>query len=114
MTVVIVLFTITTDETVLTNTFVIIDKLEADPVVLAGTGDAVINHILTVSALETWRTSAGVTSHITHTGCPILAGIVDGADVEVRGEFTVRSVETGSTRAGIIIFTVSGLKQVNS
>jgi len=91
----------------LADTLIVVNELEADAVVFAWTGDTMVDNMFTVSSFETIRTAAHVTGRVTNTGCLVLARIVRGADIKVRGELAVGSVEPRGARASVIISTAS-------
>ena len=83
LAVVVVLFAVPPNEPVLTDTLVVVDELEADPIVLAGSIDAVVDDMLTVPSLETVGAHAGVAGGVAAASRRVLARVVRGANVEV-------------------------------
>ena len=110
LAVVVVLFAVTPNEPILTDTLVVVDELEADPIVLAGAGDAVVDHVLTVSTLEAIWAHASVAGGVAVAGGLVLARVVSRADVEVRRELAMGAVEPSGAGTSVIILD-PGLKQ---
>ena len=110
LAVVVVLFAVTPNEPILTDTLVVVDELEADPIVLAGAGDAVVDHVLTVSTLKAIRAHASVAGGVAVARRLVLARVVGRADVEVRRELAMGSVEPSGAGTSVIILD-PGLKQ---
>ena len=110
LAVVVVLFAVTPNEPILTDTLVVVDELEADSVVLAGAGYAVVDHVLTIAALESVRAHAGVARGVAVTGGLVLARVVRRADVKVGRELAVGAVEASGAGTSVIILD-PGLKQ---
>ena len=96
--------------TILTDTLITVDKVEACGTILARVIVTIISVDLTVPALKTWGTGTGVcTGQAGHAGGRVLAG-VGRTDVKVALELAVMTVEARFTLALVVVQT-SGLKK---
>ena len=114
LAVVVVVLAVATNKSVLTNTLVVVDERETDSLVLARRVFAQISHFFTVSPLKAWGTSAGITGHVGHASGSIFTWVVFCTNIKIRGKFTMRSVESRSASAGIIIVQPSLKQSKNS
>ena len=103
LAVIVVVLAIATNESILTNTLVVVDEWETYSVVLARRVFAQISHFFTVSPLEAWGTSTGIAGHVGHASGSVFTGVVFCTNIKIRSKFTMRSVESRCASAGIII-----------
>ena len=110
LTVVVVVLTVATDETILADALVVVNEWEANTLVLTGVCCAQVCHFFAVSSLKSGRTGTGVAGHVGHASGSIFTWVVFSTNIEVRAELAMRSMKSWGASAGIIVVE-SRLKQ---
>ena len=103
LAVVVVVLTVATNESILTDTLVVVNEWEANALVLTGVCCAQIRHFFAVSPLKPGRTGTGVAGHVGHASGSIFTWVVFRTNIEIRAELAMRSMKSRGASAGIIV-----------
>ena len=103
LAVIVVVLTVATDETILTDALIVVNEWEANALVLTGVCCAQIRHFFAVSPLKPGRTGTGVAGHVGHASGSIFTWVVFSTNIEVRAELAMRSMKSWGASAGIIV-----------